>query len=42
LCDARRAKRVGLNNVRARFQKPAVNVADHLRLRQGEKVAVVF
>ena len=41
LGDAGRAKGVGLDDVRAGFQKPAMNIADHLRLSQREKVAVV-
>ena len=41
LRDAGRAKRVRLDDVGARLQKPPMNVADHLRLRQREQVAVV-
>ena len=41
LRDAGRAEGVGLDDVRAGLQKPAMDVADHLRLGQREEVAVV-
>jgi hypothetical protein len=41
LCNARRAEGVGLDNVRAGFEKAAIDVADYLRLRQREEVTVV-
>jgi hypothetical protein len=41
LRDARCAKRIRLNDVRARFQKPPMNVANHLRLRQRKKIPIV-
>ena len=39
--DRGHAKGIRLNDVRARLQKPPVDVADHLRLREREKVAAV-
>ena len=41
LRNAGRPKGVGLNDVRPGLQKPAMNVADHLRLCQRKQVAVV-
>jgi hypothetical protein len=41
LCDAGRAERVRLDDVRARLQKTPVNVADHLRLGEREEIPVV-
>src|SRR6185312_2563736 len=41
LRDAGRAEGIGLDDVRARFEKAAVNIADHLRLREREEVAVI-
>ena len=41
LRDAGRAEGIRLDDVRASLQKPAMDVADHLRLSQGEQVAVV-
>jgi hypothetical protein len=39
--NARRAKGIRLDDVRTRFKKPPVNIADHLRLRQRKEIAVV-
>ena len=39
--DRGHAEGVRLNDVRARFEEAAVDVADHLRLREREKVAAV-
>ena len=41
LRDAGRAEGVGLDDVRAGLEEAAVDVADHLRLRQREEIAVV-
>ena len=41
LGDAGRAERVRFDNVRPRLQKPAMDVTDHLRLSEGEEVAIV-
>ena len=41
LRDARRAKGVGLDDVRAGFKEAAMDVADHLRLRERKNIAVV-
>ncbi len=41
LRDAGRAEGVGLDDVRAGLEEAAVDVTDHLRLRQREEVAVV-
>ena len=41
LRDAGGAEGVGLDDVRAGLEKAAMDVADHLRLRQREQVAVV-
>ena len=41
LRDAGRAEGVGLDDVRASLEKAAMDVADHLRLRQREEVTVV-
>jgi hypothetical protein len=41
LRNARRAEGVGFNNVGAGFEEPAMDIADHLRLREREEVAVV-
>ena len=41
LRDAGRAEGVGLDDVRPGLEKSAMDVADHLRLRQREQVAVV-
>ena len=41
LSDARGTEGVGLDDVRAGFQKAAVNVANHLRLGEREDVTVV-
>jgi hypothetical protein len=41
LRDARRSERVGLDDVRAGFEEAPVDVADHVRLREREDVAVV-
>ena len=41
LGDAGGAEGVGLDDVGAGFEEAAVNVADHLRLREREQVAVV-
>ena len=41
LRNAGRAKGICLDDVGARLKKPPMNVADHLRLRQREQVAVV-
>ena len=41
LRDAGRAEGVGLDDVGAGLEKAAVDVADHLRLREREEVAVV-
>ncbi len=41
LRDARRAERVGLDDVRAGFEEAPVDVADHVRLREREEVPVV-
>ena len=41
LRNARRAKGIRLDDVRPRLQKPPMNVANHLRLRQRKQVAVV-
>ncbi len=41
LSDAGSAEGVGLDDVRTGLQKPAMNIADHLRLSEGEEIAVV-
>jgi len=41
LRDGSGAEGVGLDNVRSGFKKAAMDVADHLRLREREKVAIV-
>src|SRR5690606_16334188 len=41
LADAGRGKSVRLNDVRAGFEETPVDVADHVRLREREEVAVV-
>src|ERR1700733_5633827 len=41
LGNAGGAEGVGLNNVCAGLEKAAMNVADHLRLGEGEEIAVV-
>src|SRR4030095_5401514 len=41
LPDAGRGERVGLDDIRAGFEEAAVDIANHLRLREREKIAVV-
>src|SRR6202000_3338638 len=41
LGNAGRSKGIGLDDVRTRLQKPAMDVANHLRLSQREEIAIV-
>ena len=41
LGDARRAEGIGLDDVGARFQEAAMDVADHLGLREREEITIV-